>query len=88
MQEGLTIARELGDKRFIAVGLNNLGYQAFLRGDLLQAGAMTREALKLARELGYISSLVSTLDTLAQTSTRKGMRSKRKPSIWRVYRWP
>ncbi len=73
MQEGLTLARELGDKRFIAVGLNNLGYQTFLRGgDLLRAADMAREALKRARELGYMSSLVSTLDTLAQIVHAQG----------------
>ena len=73
MQEGLTVARELGDKRFIAVGLNNLGYQTFLRGgDLLLTADMAREALKLARELGYMSSLVSTLDTLAQIVHAQG----------------
>jgi hypothetical protein len=31
MQEGITVARELGDKRFLADGLNNLGYQAFCK---------------------------------------------------------
>jgi predicted ATPase/DNA-binding CsgD family transcriptional regulator len=73
LQEGLTVARELGDKRFIAVGLNNLGYTMFLSGsDLLLTEDMAREALKLARELGYMSSLVSTLDTLAQIVHAQG----------------
>jgi predicted ATPase/DNA-binding CsgD family transcriptional regulator len=73
LQEGLTVARELGDKRFIAIGLNNLGYTMFLRGgDLLLTADMARKALKLARELRYTSSLVSTLDTLAQIVHAQG----------------
>jgi predicted ATPase/DNA-binding CsgD family transcriptional regulator len=72
-QEGLSLARELGDKRFIAVGLNNLGYTMFLRGgDLQLSAALAREALKLARELWYISCLVSTLDTVAQIVHAQG----------------
>jgi DNA-binding NarL/FixJ family response regulator len=51
-QEGLTLARELGDKLFIIQTLETLGSIALSKGDLAQAITCYTEGYSLSRELG------------------------------------
>ena len=51
-QEGLTLFRELGDRRGIALTLNRLGVAAWRRGDFRSARILLEEDLTLFRELG------------------------------------
>ena len=52
IDESLDIARQLGDKRGVAVSLNALGVNARNRGDIAVAHALFEESLVLWRELG------------------------------------
>jgi non-specific serine/threonine protein kinase len=71
-QEGLALARELGDKSLIALALQNLGYLASLQDDLPRAVARTQEGLALARELGDKISINLALHNLGYISSRQG----------------
>lgn len=86
-QEGLTLARELGDKRFLADGLNNLGYLTFLQDDLVKAAAMTQGGTHRRPGAGHAPSLASTLGNLAQIVHAQGTSTKQKLSIWRASPW-
>jgi len=52
LEEGLALARELGDQREIALALNNLGILAAMRGDYAEEKRLFRESLALYRALG------------------------------------
>jgi tetratricopeptide (TPR) repeat protein len=48
----IEISREIGDKRTVGNGLNNLGVQAYMQGDGKTALSYYEEALEIAREIG------------------------------------
>ncbi|MGE0545042.1 MAG: tetratricopeptide repeat protein [Dehalococcoidia bacterium] len=51
-EEALSLWRELGDRRNVAVALHNLGVSALKRRDFERAEALHSESLAIARELG------------------------------------
>jgi tetratricopeptide (TPR) repeat protein len=63
-QEGLTLARETGDRSLLGILLSDLGYVAYLQGDFTQAQALYQESLSLARELGDKSLVAQSLSNL------------------------
>jgi len=52
-EEGLALAREIGDKSEIAHGLNVLGEIHRMQGDHAAAGRVYEEALPITREIGH-----------------------------------
>jgi DNA-binding CsgD family transcriptional regulator len=63
-QEGLQLARELGDKSLISIAVQNSVYLAALQGNMAQAKVRAMEGLSLARELGDKTFITTTLHTL------------------------
>jgi hypothetical protein len=61
----LTIFQELGDRRCIALSLNNLGTVARDQGDYPTAQALCEESLVLRRELGDRRGVAESLEELA-----------------------
>ena len=51
-EEGLALAREIGDDERVGVTLSNLGYAELLQGEYERARTLSEEALTLARDLG------------------------------------
>jgi non-specific serine/threonine protein kinase len=51
-EEGLALAREIGDKKGVAFGLNMLGEIYRMQGDYAAAKQVYEEALPIAREIG------------------------------------
>jgi predicted ATPase len=66
LEEALSIARDLNDRRRVARILQPLGMAAAGRGDLTGARAHMDEAVQLARELGDKRELAAALNGLAQ----------------------
>lgn len=65
LQESLALLRQLGDKRGIAVSLNNLGIAARNWGDHAQAAVFYEEGLALWKELGDKRGIAASLVNLA-----------------------
>jgi predicted ATPase len=63
--ESLAIARELGDRRAIAVSLNALGAYTRDRGDLALSRSLFEESLSIWREVGDSKLLARALSNLA-----------------------
>jgi hypothetical protein len=64
-QEGLALARELGDRQGIAQALSALCRVAAGRGDLDRAAGLCRESLVLRRALGDRRGIVECLEQMA-----------------------
>jgi tetratricopeptide (TPR) repeat protein len=56
-EEALGLLRELGDRRFTATVLYNLGHIARDRGDLTRAASLLAESLDLSTQIGDRSSI-------------------------------
>ena len=65
LEEGLTIARQLGDQRETALALNNLGILAGMRGDYAEEKRLFQESLSLYRALGDQRHAAVVLNNLA-----------------------
>jgi predicted ATPase len=63
-EEGLTIRRELGDKRDIALSLNSLGIVARRQGDYAAARSLLEKSLAIERELGNKRGIAMSLNNL------------------------
>ena len=72
LEEGLAIAREIGDRRMVAAMLQPLGFAAHGNGDPGAARAYLAEALALARELGDKRELLAAHNALAQFHRAEG----------------
>ncbi len=66
LEESLAIAREIGDKRRIAVALQPLGLACMGQGDMAAARTHLQEALAMARELDDKREIYAALYVLAQ----------------------
>jgi predicted ATPase/serine/threonine protein kinase len=71
-REALDIARQLGDKRGIAVSLNALGVNDRNRGDAAVAHSLFEESLLLWRELGDQKAVARSLSNLANVVKSQG----------------
>ena len=71
-QESLDIARQLGDKRGVAVSLNALAVTARDRGDVQVARSLFEESLALWRELGDQKAVARSLSNLANVVKLQG----------------
>jgi predicted ATPase/serine/threonine protein kinase len=67
-EEGLSISRELDDRRGIAVDLNALAVGAQEEGDLARSRALLEESLALWRGLGDSVAVVRSLSNLANVA--------------------
>jgi predicted ATPase/DNA-binding CsgD family transcriptional regulator len=72
LTEGLTLWRQLGDKRGMAVSLNTLGLVAKAQGSHARAGTQLHEALDLAREMDDAPRLATVLNNLAALAIDQG----------------
>jgi predicted ATPase/class 3 adenylate cyclase len=66
LQEGLVIARQIGDKARVVAVLQPLGLASLGQGDLAKARTHLEEALVLSRELGNKREVAAVLNALAQ----------------------
>jgi len=66
LEESLSIARELSDRKLVEAVLQPLGMACLGRGDVAAARRHLTEALTLARELGNKRELAGALNALAQ----------------------
>src|SRR5207237_5503635 len=66
LEESLTIAREIGDKRRVAGALQPLGWAHLGQGDLVTARKYLKDALAAAEELGEPREIAAATTTLAQ----------------------
>jgi predicted ATPase/class 3 adenylate cyclase len=66
LEEALSIARELGDRQWVARVLQPLGIAALGNGNLAEARSHAEEAVELAREFGDQRELAAALTGLAQ----------------------
>jgi predicted ATPase/class 3 adenylate cyclase len=66
LEESLAIAREIGDRRRIAVALQLLGMTALSRDDFTEAHSYLSEALSIAREIDDQREVALALNALAQ----------------------
>ncbi len=72
IEEGLALARELGDAREIAFALTSLGEVISFFGEHSAAEAFLREALDLYREVGYRPGIAAALNALGTVAWRLG----------------
>ncbi|HLZ29428.1 MAG TPA: tetratricopeptide repeat protein [Chloroflexota bacterium] len=70
--EGLTIWRQLDDKRGMAISLNTLGLVSKAQGSLIRAGTQLGKALALARELSDAPRVATVLNNLAALAIDQG----------------
>jgi predicted ATPase len=63
--ESLELRRALGQRRGVAVQMENLGWITFLEGDYAEARRLTEQALETYRELGLQQSVAGALVQLA-----------------------
>jgi non-specific serine/threonine protein kinase len=91
LEECLTIARELGDKKEVAAALQPLGVVSLGLGDVAGARRYAEEAVALARELGDRRELAGALngpreiyraDGLFALRSRSTPRCSRSPANW------
>lgn len=66
MEEGLSIARAIGDRPGVASLLNNLGNLAFCQGDPARARALYRESVDIRQEIGDPLGSASPLNNLGE----------------------
>ena len=71
-EEGLVLAREIGDRPLIAYFLNSLGLLAQEQGDYTGARALFKESLALRREIGYKVGIPASLAGLGELAVRMG----------------
>lgn len=71
-EEGLSIARELGDEAGVAAALQNLGVTALRMNDLARAGELLEESLALQRRLGDTLGLSRSLQALGLVAVVEG----------------
>jgi class 3 adenylate cyclase/tetratricopeptide (TPR) repeat protein len=71
-RQQLSIDRGLGDRRFEAVTLGNLGSSWFALGEGVQAGRHLEESLRLMRAIGDRASEPYPLNGLAELALRQG----------------
>jgi tetratricopeptide (TPR) repeat protein len=71
-EESLAIRRELGDRKGVAVSLNNLGIVALDQGDVELARRVHEESLEIARELGNRNGAARSLGNLAMLAAEQG----------------
>ncbi|MEP7207058.1 MAG: tetratricopeptide repeat protein [Casimicrobiaceae bacterium] len=72
LEESLSIAREIGDKRSIEVALQPLAMACLGQGNAGEAREHLVEALALARELGEQREIAGVLNALAQLHREQG----------------
>ncbi|MEO8738511.1 MAG: tetratricopeptide repeat protein [Casimicrobiaceae bacterium] len=72
LEEGLSIAREIGDKGRLKVTLHTLGMASIGQGNLLMARSCIDEALALAHELGNKRDVAAALNARAQLHRMEG----------------
>jgi tetratricopeptide (TPR) repeat protein len=72
LEESLAIAREIADKRLIAVVLQPLAMASLGQGDLVAARGYLEEALVLAGDLGNKREVAAALNALAQVYRAEG----------------
>ncbi len=75
-REGLTLFRELGDIRGIALSLDRLGMAAWRKGDFTAARPLMEEDLALFRKLGDKERLAWSLFTLGLLDSKQGEYSR------------
>ena len=71
-EECLTIWRELGDRRGMAISLNRLGVLALEEGDFASARTRNEESLAIERELGNLSGIAASLNNLGNVAFEEG----------------
>ena len=71
-EEGLAIARTLGDQRLIAWSLNNLGVVAIDQGDYTRAEHLLEENLTIANETGDTAAIATALTDLGNVAYHLG----------------
>jgi predicted ATPase/DNA-binding SARP family transcriptional activator/DNA-binding CsgD family transcriptional regulator len=82
-EEGLALAREVGDTNRVGATLLNLGYAALMQGDYERARALSEEALTLAHELGSagVEILPEALVNLGLAALGQGDHERATPSF-------
>ena len=81
LTEGLTIWREIGDKRGMAISLNTLGLVAKAQGSLVRAGTQLSKALALAREMDDAPRVATVLNNLAALAIDQGNYAAAQPFL-------
>ena len=71
-EESLSLFRELGDTKGIAVALGHLGRVAHLRGDYVAARALNEESLVLGREVGDMQVIAVSLQRHGNVALEQG----------------
>ncbi len=71
-EESLSIRRELGDRRGIALSLNSLGNVAHNQGDYSTARSLNEESLAIQRELGDRRGIAFSLNNLGNVAGNQG----------------
>ena len=71
-EESLTLRRELGDRRGIAIALNNLSVIARDQADWKRAAALSRESVAVFRDLGDKQGVALSLVTLGAAEYHLG----------------
>jgi tetratricopeptide (TPR) repeat protein len=71
-EESLGIRRELGDRRGIAVSLNNLGLLANQQGDYAAAEVLHNESLAISQDIGDRPGIATTLSDLGSAAFGRG----------------
>jgi predicted ATPase/DNA-binding SARP family transcriptional activator len=72
LEEGLAVARSLGDHKTTGAALSGLGTVLKLQGDQPRARALTEEALRLSRAVGDAYGVAVALDSLGTIVAREG----------------
>lgn len=72
----LTLARDMGEQRYVAWALNNLGLIALLQADYAQSRARLEAALALFRALDHRRGLAWTLNDLGNLARLEGDRER------------
>jgi len=72
LQEGLAVARQVGDRERVSTTLWRLGTVTLLRGNVLQAEAYLQEGLALARQAGYREGSIVQLINLGHLTCERG----------------
>jgi tetratricopeptide (TPR) repeat protein len=79
LEESVAIARELGDKRRIAVALQPLGMACMGLGNMIAARTHLQEALAMANGMGNKREILAALNVLAQLLRLDGELDAAKP---------
>jgi non-specific serine/threonine protein kinase len=83
VEEGLVLARELGDRQMEGVFLYNLGHIALeeAEGDLAAARSLYEQSLAIQRELGNRPNIAGALNSLALVDRAEGDLAAARPRI-------